>query len=182
MTIDEMIKKYNLCIPSEDETKLMVRNVARLKKDNAISSLKENKQEILARLKEIAEQEWKAREEYRAKVQSIEGLEEIRKAEADWAEADWEEYHARFMVAFGHEDAAVRQARMVKPTADPVELKKKYPRAVAYLLAESYAFSENYEKAAAGRKAQERILNGEDYKGAIAEMKEWGRDINIFAD
>ena len=124
MTIDEMIKKYNICIPSEDETKLMVRNVTRLKRDNAIELLKEKKQEIIARLKEIAEQERKAREEYRAKVQAIEGLEEIRKAEADWAEADWEEYHARFMEAFGHEDAAVRQARMVKPTADPVELKK----------------------------------------------------------
>lgn len=175
--IDEMIKKYNICIPSEDDTKLMVRNVAALKRDNAIASLKENKQEILARLKEIAEQERKAREEYRAKVQAIEGLEEIRKAEADW-----EEYHARFMEAFGHEDAAVRQARMVKPTADPVDLKKKYPRAAAYLLAESYAFSGNYEKAAAGRKAKEKILNGESFEAAIAEMKDWGRDINIFTD
>lgn len=53
-------------------------------------------------------------------------------------------------------------------------IKAEYPRAAAYLKAESYSLSENDGKFTAGKKAVDRIINGEDYAAVIADMeKEW---------
>ena len=52
----------------------------------------------------------------------------------------------------------------------------KYPRAKAYLEASAYANAEHYVKAAAGGKALEAIINGEDYAEAIAVMEaDWSK-------
>lgn len=59
-------------------------------------------------------------------------------------------------------------------TAAAVE--KKYPRAVAYLKAESYTFSSNYRKSAAGRQAMNEIASGKSYKKALKKMEEeWSK-------
>lgn len=52
------------------------------------------------------------------------------------------------------------------------ELKKRYPRAAAYIQAENYAYSSNYDKSSAGKKAMETIRKGGNYKKAIKEMEE----------
>lgn len=50
----------------------------------------------------------------------------------------------------------------------------KYPRAAAYLKANEYAKAANDAKAIAGKKARERIINGENYDNVIADMEdEW---------
>ena len=50
----------------------------------------------------------------------------------------------------------------------------RYPRAVAYLRAESWSFSAHYVKSRAGARAEEAILRGEPYEAAIAAMEaEW---------
>ena len=61
-----------------------------------------------------------------------------------------------------------------KPQSDPVELSAQYPMAAALLRAESYSRAANYRKAGAGRKAVERILDGEDWERVIGDMEaEW---------
>ena len=53
-------------------------------------------------------------------------------------------------------------------------LKQKYPIAAAYIKAETFAMASNFEKATAGKEAQESILNGEDAKKVIEKMEmEW---------
>lgn len=54
------------------------------------------------------------------------------------------------------------------------ELKQKYPAAAAYVKAEGFSESSNFQKAAAGRKAMEKIRKGESYAKVVDEMeKEW---------
>ena len=61
-----------------------------------------------------------------------------------------------------------------KPKSDPAELSARYPMAAAMLHAESYSRAANYRKASAGRKAVERILDGEDWEKAVSDMEaEW---------
>lgn len=51
-------------------------------------------------------------------------------------------------------------------------LKSQYPVAAAYIAAEKYYFSSHYAKSLAGKKAMERIKNGDDPQVVIAEMEE----------
>lgn len=62
-----------------------------------------------------------------------------------------------------------------KPIAvKPEEIEAKYPRAAAYAKARAYSSARNYAKSAAGEKAMEKIIAGEDYAVVIAEMDaEW---------
>jgi hypothetical protein len=60
----------------------------------------------------------------------------------------------------------------VSPSEKAVKLLKARPAEM--LRAESYSRAANYHKASAGRKAVERILDGEDWKKAISDMEaEW---------
>ena len=55
-------------------------------------------------------------------------------------------------------------------------LAKRYPRAAAYLRAESWSTASNDVKASAGRNAMNAIASGKSYKAAIREMEErWRR-------
>jgi hypothetical protein len=57
---------------------------------------------------------------------------------------------------------------------DVEELKTKHPKAWAYIRAEGWANARHYAKAAAGRVALERIINGDDHDQVIADMEaEW---------
>lgn len=58
-----------------------------------------------------------------------------------------------------------------KPEDNINELKQKYPRATAYLIAESEAYKDNYELSAIGKRALERIINGENHEMVLDDMK-----------
>lgn len=95
------------------------------------------------------------------------GLDKIKKAiyEQDKWQSD-------FNHAMDSEDGA----SVFRPAPKNVieEAKKAYPKAAAYYKAEQYSFASHYAKSSAGRKAMERILNGEDYNKVIEDMdNEW---------
>lgn len=104
----------------------------------------------------------------REKINAIEGLQEIY----DASEA-WSRYYDAFSCMMDDQDNdGVRPP--VKPTANIAALSAKYPRAAAYIKAQNYGCAANYAKSSAGRKALEKIINGEDYAQAIADMEtEW---------
>ena len=96
---------------------------------------------------------------------AIPGLKELEAAKADQAT-----YREAFARAVDSGDGIYP----AKPESDPAELSAQYPMAAAMLRAESYSRASNYHKASAGRKAVERILDGEDWEKAISDMEaEW---------
>ena len=108
--------------------------------------------------REIAER----RHNFRAAIPGLKELEAAREAQATYREA--------FARAVDSGDGIYP----AKPKIDPVELSARYPMAAAMLRAESYSRAANYRKAGAGRKAVERILEGEDWEKAISDMEaEW---------
>ncbi len=98
-------------------------------------------------------------------VEKIEGLEEIKRVSNEWANYNYE-YNRRF--------EAEDYGALAKPEITVEELKTRYPRAAAYLKAQSWTRSNNVGKFSAGRKALERIIAGEDYEQVLADMEaEW---------
>lgn len=66
----------------------------------------------------------------------------------------------------------------IKPTVQISTANETYPIAAAYLKAESFENASNYAKSSAGKKAKERIANGEDYITALADMEaEWNEHV-----
>jgi hypothetical protein len=125
-------------------------------KDNIIDYLKN----------ELSEKE-KLKKEREDKIKSIEGLTEISNAINENATARY-----KFNKSFENEYTS-SFATLPKPI-DVKALKEKYPRAAAYLKAEAYENSDNIDKYSAGKKAKERIINGEDYNQVIKDMEnEW---------
>jgi hypothetical protein len=103
-----------------------------------------------------------------AKIDAIEGLKEIKSAIYDR-----QRYHREFNAMMDDEfnDGAFPPK---PPKADVDELMAKYPRATAYIKAEKYSYAAHDVKSKAGKKALEKIINGEDYEKAIADMEtEW---------
>ena len=162
MTAQEMIKKYNLVLV--DDNTFRSYSCRKLTKAE-IEMIKAAKPEIIKILRAEKEAEEKARAERKAKIAAIEGLDELRKALAEW-----DEYYYKREKALESECGTFP----VEPKVNINDLKAKYPRAAAYLKAEAYSNASNYKKAAAGQKALERIINGEDHEVVIAEMEaEW---------
>ena len=165
MTATELIKKYNITLSPNSDDKVVIRNTELAKADNIIDDVIANKAEIISILK--AEDEAarnKIREEL-AKIDAIEGLAEIRDAIVE---------HNRYWEKFNYAVEHGTGKLPAKPKTDADDLMKKYPRAAAYLKAEGYANAANDAKAIAGKKARERIINGEDYDKVIADMEgEW---------
>jgi hypothetical protein len=96
---------------------------------------------------------------------AIPGLKELEVAKAEQAA-----YREAFARAVDSGDGIYP----AKPKSDPSELSARYPMAAAMLRAESYSRAANYRKASAGRKAVERILDGENWEKAIGDMEaEW---------
>lgn len=66
-----------------------------------------------------------------------------------------------------------------KPTSDINALKLQYPRAAAYITAESWEYASNYAKSEAGAKAKRAIADGVDAESAIKIMEsEWSEYCN----
>ena len=96
---------------------------------------------------------------------AIPGLKELETAKAE---------QAAYREAFSRAVDSGSGIYPAKPKSDPAELSAQYPMAAAILRAESYSRAANYRKAGAGRKAVERILDGEDWEKAISDMEtEW---------
>ena len=122
-------------------------------------------QEIKAALLAEQTEERETAERRRAFRAAIPGLAEIEAAdEAFFA------YRRAFARAMDSGDGVYPKP----PKENTDELRERYPMAAAMLRAESYSRAANYHKASAGRKAVERILDGEDWKKAISDMEaEW---------
>lgn len=122
-------------------------------------------QEIKAALLAEQTEERETAERRRNFRAAIPGLKELETAKEEQAA-----YHEAFSRAVDS-GSGIYPA---KPKSDPAELSTRYPMAAAMLHAESYSRAANYRKASAGRKAVERILDGDDWEKAISDMEaEW---------
>jgi len=130
-----------------------------------LEEIKAKKSEILAYLAEKEAQEEARRQAKKAKIAAIEGLEEINNAIN--AETEYNRAFNKMMEDESNDGVFPPK----KPAINSADLKQKYPRAAAYIKAENWSFADHYVKSAAGKKAKERIVNGEDYKTVITEME-----------
>lgn len=172
MTAQELIRKYDITLKTELTANgfvptgtLLARKADACKRDGEFDAVKAAKPEILAILLAEREAADRAREERKEKIRNIQGLAEIEAALADLAS-----WNREFQASFEGESGGGVGVRP-KPSYDLSAMYAKYPRAKAYLDASAYADAEHYVKAAAGKKALEAIINGEDYDEAIAAMK-----------
>ena len=122
-------------------------------------------QEIKAALMAEEAEERETAERRRNFRAAIPGLKELEAAKAE---------QAAYREAFARAVDSGSGIYPAKQKSDPAELSAKYPRAAAILRAESYSRATNYHKASAGRKAVERILDGDDWEKAVSDMEaEW---------
>lgn len=104
-------------------------------------------------------------EERRAKVAAIEGLAEIRAATAAWAK-----YH-QAKARFENGEIDFEDVPAYIPN-ELIDLKKKYPRAAAYLEAEQWIYSQDPVKVRLAARALEKIISGEDPEAVLDEMRQ----------
>lgn len=127
-------------------------------------------QEIKAALMSEEAEERETAERRRNFRDAIPGLKELEIAR---------EEHAAYREAFARAVDSGDGIYPAKPKSDPEELSARYPMAAAMLQAESYSRASNDRKASAGRKAVERILDGEDWEKAISDMEaEWKETVS----
>lgn len=170
MDVKDLIKKYNLQAIEKDG-KMMVHTRARVPAKD-VAAIKENRDEILKEILNAKEQKKRAYEERRAKINAISGLVEI-KTELEKA-ADW---RRRFNASFEAESGGGWGVGP-RPQYDFEAAYKKYPQAHAYLIAEREAYKDNYELAEIGRKALEKVINGQ-WEEAMEDIK---REEDEFVD
>lgn len=127
-------------------------------------------QEIKAALIAEEAEERETAERRRNFRAAIPGLKELEAAKAE---------QAAYREAFARAVDSGSGIYPAKPKSDPAELSARYPMAAAMLRAESYSRAANYRKASAGRKAVERILDGEDWEKVIGDMEaDWNEEAN----
>ena len=170
MDVKDLIKKYNLQAIEKDG-KMMVHTRARVPAKD-VAAIKEHREEILKEILDAKEQARKAYEERQAKINAIPGLAEI-KTELEKA-ADW---RRRFNASFEAESGGGWGVGP-RPQYDFEAAYKKYPQAHAYLIAEREAYKDNYELAEIGRKALEKVINGQ-WEEAMEDIK---REEDEFVD
>ena len=166
MSVEEMISRYEISEVTfgANKGKIAIHNAKRLIKDGRQDEVKARKDEILAYFKaqrDAEEAEYNARQ---AKINAIEGLAEI---EAN--EAELRSWHNELNRKMESPDGVLSMRGCPKDMV--AELEERYPRAAAYRKARRDANSANYEISAIGRKAVERIINGEDYSAVLADME-----------
>lgn len=141
-------------------------------RNELLTAMRTKKPEILQYLQNAAEKRERAARERQEKIDAIPGLAELRDAIEDlnsWNREYSENIHS------GASGVGLR----AKPQYDLEAMRKKYPRAAAYLKAAEMASAANYAKAAAGKKARERIINGEDCEQALSDAeKEWNDHVS----
>lgn len=165
MTTQEIVKRYNITIHNDNQI-AVGRNPKSLKAAE-LQAIKEAKPEILAYLKAEKQAKEDAAKARTAAIDGIEGLDILRKAINDHG-AYHDEVNRRF------EDEMMSGIMPAKPTASISEIEAQYPRAAAYIKAENWTLASNVDKYSAGKRAVERIINGEDHAQVIADMEtEW---------
>lgn len=103
---------------------------------------------------------------YKSQLASIDGLTELQAALNDH-----ERYAEQFERMMDDEyNDGVRPPRPAVGNVD--ELRARYPRAAAYVLADSWAGAAHDVKASAGSKARRQILEGINHEQAITEMRQ----------
>lgn len=167
LTIEKAVEIYQIHRTENNDRIFLNRSVT--ENQEHFDFVRSHKTEIIAYIEEQKAIEEQQHLERLKKMNAIEGLQELEDASIAW-----KEYYIAYR-RFIEDDAEGKAPK--KPEASLEELVRKYPRANAYMKAESYAYSSsNNARAAAGKKALERILNGEDYKQAITDMKKEWRD------
>ena len=164
MTVKELVQICNITDAGNGKLRIYNENMGR----KHLAEIKARKPEILAFLSEQKVSEERARKEREEKISAIPGLKEL-----EAAIKEHEDYKSAFyrMMDDEYNDGANPPA-MPKSNID--DLSSKYPRAAAYIKAVAYSYASHYAKSAAGRKAVERIINGEDHEKVLAEMEaEW---------
>lgn len=165
MTIPEFVEALHIVRKGD---KCGSSNIPYGRKEEFITHLKAVKPQVMEYLLQQEDAQARERKERNAKINAIPGLQALETVLADLA-AWREEFNASFE-SEGGGGVGVRP----KPQYDVAAMRKKYPQADAYLKTEAYEQAENYVKSAAGRKAKERIINGEDPATVLAEMEtEW---------
>lgn len=164
MTAQEMVEKFRIELVGEN---IRIMNEQEARKGNNLSLIRNAKPEIVVFLKEQQKAQWDALKnkaaERQKKIDSIEGLKEIRDAIDDI-----DKWFAEFEKSF--DDVGGLGVR-AKPQYDFDALYAKYPQAKAYLDAEELKLMSNYELSSIGDEAMEMVLNGE-WEKAVTYMQE----------
>lgn len=168
MNTQELIQRYRIALKIDEHGQPTGNLVVYRADKAALAAIKAAKPEIVATLLAQRKTGLRAEQERQAKIDAIPGLREIGAARADLV--NWK---LEFDTSFDGENGGGVGVRP-KPKYDMDALNAKYPRAKAYLDAQDFAESDNDVKAAAGRKALDAIINGENYEQAIDTMNsEW---------
>ncbi len=162
--IRKLIKDWNMQIVTiEGEERIQARPRSQQELNKYGEWVKANKNVLIAEIKAIENE----KVEREAKIQAIEGLEELKAAIAAKEQYEYERQKR-------WESESLSSILPEPPKVDVEALKIKHPRAWAYIRAEGWANASHYAKAAAGRVALERIINGDDHDQVIADMEaEW---------
>ena len=160
--IRNLIKELGMFLASDGEHIAMPKCKKAIKMGPVITA---NREAILAILRKDKADKKAAIEERQRKIDSIEGLKELEALMDEWDK--WFRALHR-----SYDDCTYRVP--VKPAIEVAELAKKYPRAAAYIKAEAMSEARHFAKSSAGKKALERIINGEDYGEALRDAEaEW---------
>jgi len=158
--IEAIIRKYKITDKGNGMLSVAVRP-----SESEMDLLKRIKPEVLAYFAEEKARKQARREARQAKINAIEGLQELRNA------LDDEARYARAFDRMMENECNDGVNPPKRPTVKSADLKEKYPRAAAYIKAENWSFSNNYAKSAAGEKAMKRIVDAEDYETVLADME-----------
>lgn len=168
MNTQELIQRYKIALKIDEHGQPTGNLIVYRADKTALAAIKAAKPEIVSALLAQREAGLRAEQERQAMIAAIPGLREIEAARADLA--SWQ---LEFSASFDGEGGGGVGVRP-KPEHDMDAMYAKYPRAKAYLDAQDFAGSENAAKSAAGQKALEAIINGEDYERAVSAMEaEW---------
>lgn len=164
----ELVKRYNIYVKLINGEKVIASHMVKALKSNSgdlklVKSLKDVIIYVIESQDRVKEKLSKKKE---LQENSIEGLQELRTAISD---SDRYFYENQKYIANG----LIGEAP-IKPSQDVNELRNRFPRANAYLLADHWSYSSNYKKMALGEKAKEKIRNGRNYNNVIKWMEtEW---------
>lgn len=158
--IRELVVKYDISEVDGNLKVYMTNPVNKLDSDK----IRSGKPEILEYLRNEKAQD----QDREGRINAIEGLSEIRNCRWDWQKYNSE---SKNIMEYMMETGGASKRTAEKPECTVKELMERFPRAAAYLEAESISLKTNFEMSDIGAKALERIIYEDDYKTAIADMK-----------
>ena len=165
MNAQELILQYRIALKIDEHGQPTGNLVVYRADKAALAAIKAAKPEIVSMLLEQREAGIRAEQERQKKIAALREIEAARSDLVNWK--------LEFDASFDSENGGGVGVRP-KPKYDMDAMYAQYPRAKAYLEAQEFAASENDAKSAAGRKALESIINGENHEQAIATMNsEW---------